>query len=97
MRGTKNLIAMRIIKLINVVLIVAPFVVCWYSVYASSIMSPFFRKGNWLLIALFAVIYAGIAHTYDGFRVQLSRISDMVYSQSLAAALTNGIIYIIIS
>lgn len=96
MQGVKHSFLMRMVKAINLVLIAIPFIYCWYHVYGTQILNPFFRRGNWVVIVLFVLIYAWIAHTYDGFRIQLSRISDMVYSQALALLITHITAFIVI-
>jgi len=89
-------IALRLVKLLNVALITLPFAVCWYAAYAQTINSPFYNKGNWVVIALFSLLYYIYGRVYDGFVVSMHRISEMVYSQSLSALVANIIMYPII-
>lgn len=96
MMAKKHELSLRFIKLINVALITIPFALCWYLYYSSKILTPFFRKGNWLIIFLFSVLYIFFARIYDSFVIHLNRISDLVYSQALAFLITDGIMYIII-
>lgn len=88
--------ALRAVKLINVAGMTALFGVCWYLFYADSIAAPFYNKGNWAVIAIFAVLYLVYGRVYDAFKVSLYRISEMVYSQALSALLSNAVMYIII-
>lgn len=92
----KHDIALRIVKLFNVILITIPFALCWYGYYAARVASPFYNKGNWLVIALFVILYTIFARVYDAFLVSLNRISEMVYSQVLAALVADGMMYIVI-
>ena len=85
----------RLAKILNVLLITVPFAYCWYAYYAERLYSPFFRRGNWAVIALFMGIYITYAKVYDAFAVSISRIGEMVYSQILALGFTDAILYVI--
>ena len=87
---------LRLVKILAAVLITVPFAICWYLYYADMLHTPFYRKGNWLVIALFVVVYTVLAKIYDAFRISTNRIADMVYSQGLAAFLADGILYVVI-
>lgn len=96
MNDLKHDILIRGVKILNIVLITIPFALCWYLYYASRIVGPFYRRGNWLVIAIFVVVYFAFARIYDAFKVSLNRISEMIYSQMLAALISDGIMYLII-
>ena len=85
----------RFVKITNVLLITAPFVYSWYGYYADRLFSPFFRRGNWAVIALFMVIYITYVKIYDAFAVSTSRIGELVYSQILAAGFADAILYVV--
>lgn len=87
---------LRIVKIIDVVMITLPFAGCWYLYYASRIVSPFYSRGNQLMVALFFVLYILIGRIYDGFWMSMQRISEIIYGQTLAAAVCDGIMYIMI-
>lgn len=88
---------LRLAVLINVLVLACPFGICWFAYYADRIKSPFYMKGNWLVIALFFLLYISFSHTYDAFLISYNRISEMVYSQSLALAISDAILYVVIS
>ena len=96
MKQKKYQLRLRLVKFMAIVLTVLPFVACWYLYYADVLYAPFYKKGNWLVIALFAAVYSILAKIYDAFRISTNRIADMVYSQSLSAILADGILYIVI-
>lgn len=50
-----------------------------------------------LMIGLFMVVYFLFARVYSAFLVSVNRISEMVYSQVLAALITDGISYLVIA
>ena len=92
----KQEIALRLLKLFNAVLLTIPFAVCWLLYYAERIAAPFYQMGNWLVIALFFLLYAIFGRVYGGFWISLNRISESVYSQALALCMANGIMYAVI-
>lgn len=98
MRGFREHdIALRIWKLCNLMLMTAPFGAVWYLYYMKNAKIFFFQKGNWFIIAAFFIIYALFTRTYNGMLISYSRISEIIYSQSLAAISTNVIMYIFIT
>lgn len=95
MDGFTHNLALRIVKLLDAILMTIPFSVCWFVSYAGKTASPYYNRGNWLVIFLFLVIYIIYGRVYEGFMVSLYRISEMVYSQGLAAFISDGIMYLI--
>ena len=86
---------LRSIKLLNMVLITAPFAAAWQFILAKTIASPYYSRGNSLVILIYFLLYASFGRTYDAFLISYNRISEMVYSQSLAAFMTDFFLYII--
>lgn len=66
----------------------------WMGYYSSNIELPFFRKGNWLMVALYGVLLFFFVHTYGGLKVGYLRKGDIIYSQILAAICVNAITYV---
>lgn len=95
METTRYKTALRIVKLLNVILLTIPFAFSWYGVYAGKLADPFYEKGNWLILFLFAVLYIAYGRLYDGFKISLSRISELIGSQTLAVIIADGILYIV--
>ena len=87
---------LRIAVLINIILMACPFAMCWFKYYAKDIQSPFYMKGNWLVLALFIMLYVAFSHTYDAFLISYNRISEMAYSQGLALLISDVVMYIVI-
>lgn len=69
----------------------------WYEFYSLEILQPFYRRGNWLVVGIYLVIYFLFSKIYGGLKVGNSRISDIIYSQTLALLFTNLITYAQIS
>ena len=91
----KNLM-MRLVKCLDVVLLTVPFAVAWYAWYADRAIVQFYRKGNWVVIALFVLLYFLCARIYEAFRIELNRVSELIYSQVLAALIADGGMFLII-
>lgn len=92
---THNLL-LRVVKVIDAVMVTIPFAMCWLLYYAERIDAPFYAKGNWLVIALFFGVYIIFGRVYDAFLISINRISEVIYSQTLAFLVTDGIMYIVI-
>lgn len=73
-----------------------PFAILWFFYYSSRVNSPFYAKGNWLVIALYMILYSLCGRTYDAFLVSYNQITEMIYSQMLAAVITNFLTGIVV-
>ena len=69
----------------------------WYQFYSDAILVPFYRRGNWLVVGIYLVIYFLFSKIYGGLKVGNSRISDIIYSQTLALLFSNVVTYAQIS
>ena len=92
----KRDIAVLIVKLGNVALITLPFLVVWFHFYADRTASPYYYWGNWVVVALFFVLYILFCRIYDGFLISINRISEIVYSQVLSSVISDFLLYAVI-
>ena len=92
----KHNLALRTVKIMNVIIMTVPFMLCWFLYYGSRIKVPYYRTGNLLIIILFMVLYMVFGRLYDAFVINLSKISEIIYSQFLAVSFTDLIMYIVI-
>ena len=88
-------VGLRFLKLINLILMVAPFAAAWFFFYNGLTAVPYYWKGNVAIIALFAILYYYFGKTYDAFLISHFRIFDIVASQSLAVFISDCIFYVI--
>ena len=72
-----------------------PFAWGWFHYYAEHMALPFYDRGNWVVVTLYAVLYMIFGRVYGGFWISLNRISESVYSQALAVMMTSGIMYVV--
>lgn len=80
---------------LDVLLVTGAFWLCWQHFYQNRIDHPFYYLGNLIMVFLFGLFYYSISHLYNGYTLPISRIYELVYSQTLAALLSDGILYLI--
>ena len=86
----------RLVKVIDVILVSIPFYLAWIAYYSRMVyLTGFYRRGNWVVMGLFTFLYYMLAHLYSGFTIHISRISEIVYAQSLGAMIADGLMFII--
>lgn len=98
MRTKSNLfhdITIRVAKLINILLMTAPFVYAWYNFYADQLWVTFFKRGHWLVILLYVALYFIIGRIYEAFKMSYNSRGEMIYSQLLSLFEVNAIMYIV--
>ena len=81
---------------LDVLLVTGAFWLCWQHFYQNRIDHPFYYLGNLIMAFLFGLFYYSISHLYNGYSVPISRIYELVYSQTLAACLSDGLLYLMI-
>ena len=87
---------MGFVKGLNVAALSLPFILIWYMFYAGRVSSPYYFWGNVLVAALFVMLYSVLGRVYSAFVISLVRISELVYSQMLAAVISDFFMYVII-
>ena len=65
----------------------------WINYYNEILDFPFWRRGNWLIIVLYAMLLCFFSYTYGGFKVGFFRRWNVIYSQILSLFFTNLITY----
>ena len=83
-------------KVVNPILLTLPFLGIWFFYYAERTVSPFYYWGNWVVVALFFILYILFCRIYDGFLISINRISEIVYSQALASVISDFLLYVVI-
>ena len=72
----------------------AAFGYVWYTYYRKLIFEPFWRKGNWVLIAFYAMFNIMFSRLYGGLRVGYLKRMEIFYSMVLATICTNIVAYL---
>lgn len=88
-------VILRTVKLLDVLLLTLPFAAVWYGYYGMRIVAPYRNQGNWVILLLFAALYIINGRIYDAFLVSYQRVSDLIFSQTLAAFLSDFMLYLV--
>lgn len=83
---------LRFVKLLNVALMTALAAGAWCLCYADGIWS----QTGLLVAAIFCVLYMTYGRIYESFLISLVRITEMIYSQTLALLMSDGILYLVL-
>ena len=94
--GLKHDIPTRIWKIVNLALMVASFALVWYPYYSVHAQVQYYRKGDWVVLAIFTVLYFVLCRSYEGFNISTSQISEIVYSQFLALLVSDFVMFMFI-
>ena len=88
-----------IASLFNVLIMTFIFACCWYHYYAGMMYGGvrFYRKGNYVVIALYALLLFFFSMMYGSLKIGQLRRIEILLSQYLSLLITNLIFYIIIS
>jgi exopolysaccharide biosynthesis polyprenyl glycosylphosphotransferase len=70
------------------------FATYWFAYYAYAINRPFWYRGNFLLIGLYAFFLFIFTSLFGGNRLGFKRVSDVIYTNLLAIIFTNLVIYV---
>lgn len=90
-----------LIRICNLAVLTAIFAYAWYTVYSEPILpgaaTEFFRKGNWLVVMIYAILLLAFTQLNGGYRVGDYRISEMIYSNFISIFFINIIYYMLIA
>lgn len=89
-------VMLRMARVLDIVLVTLPFAACWAFYYEQEVQISLTWMGNAVILLLYAVLFVMFGKVYDAFQVSIHRISELCYSQVLAAMAADGLIYIVI-
>lgn len=69
------------------------FAYMWYSCYSQNIFLPFFRRGNWAVIALYVLIIFFFTYVFGGYKIGYMRIMDIALCHVLAIICSGVVAY----
>lgn len=79
--------------LINIILMTSLFAYIWYQYYSNEIVLPFYRKGNWMVIAVYSVIMILFTKIYGGYNIGYLKKNEAIYSQAISIVCVNFLAY----
>lgn len=88
-------VSLRILKLINLLLMVSVFTVAWYFYYRDFTAVEYYWKGNVAIILFFIILYYYFGKTYDAFLISYFQMFNIVTSQALSLFLSDTLFYIV--
>ncbi len=78
-----------VVSLINIMLITAIFAFMWYTYYHKTMYSVrFYRNGNYLIIALYAIILLFFSNMYGGLKIGQLRRAEVMLNPLLSYPLS---------
>ena len=86
---------LRLVKWLNVLLMTVPVMAVWLMSYAVEGPGSGGDLTVFLLGILFVFLYMTYGRIYESFLVSFVRISEMIYSQSLALVMSDGLMYLV--
>ncbi len=69
----------------------------WYNYYSDCMVLPFYRRGNWVMIAIYATVLFLFFKVYGAFKIGYLRRTDVLLSQVLATLCANVVTYLQVS
>jgi exopolysaccharide biosynthesis polyprenyl glycosylphosphotransferase len=66
----------------------------WIFYYNKIMQYPFWRRGNWLMIAVYVILLLFFEQMYGGFKIGFYKTWNVIYSQILSLALVNILTYL---
>ncbi|HJB17336.1 MAG TPA: sugar transferase [Candidatus Blautia excrementipullorum] len=67
----------------------------WIGYYNEHILqSPFYRRGNWVMILIYGILLAFFMNTYGGFKIGYLKNGNLIYSQIISVLFTNVLTYL---
>lgn len=78
-------------------MLTAGFAYVWYRYYSTQIILPYYRRGNWVLIGIYALLVWLFFRVYGGFKLGYLKKTDMLYSQLISIAAVDFVAYFVIS
>lgn len=92
----KRLISL-ILAFFLIVILTAGFAIMWYKCYSDTIILPYYRRGNWVLIGIYCLLIWLFFKAYGGFKLGYLKKTDMLCSQLISIVCVDVVTYFLIS
>ncbi len=96
MKDKKHDISLRLVKLINIVLMTLCFARVWYLYYSKKTIVPYYFRGSMAIIGLYVVLFIVMGKVYDAFLISYYPLTQVIYNQSLAVFMADGMIFVVL-
>lgn len=85
----RRALPLSLIKILNTFAVSIPFLLCWFLYYEPITLTTESKQVSVLVILIYATIFYFFCLRLDGFRASIMRITELIYSQMIAIALTD--------
>lgn len=92
----KRLISLAL-AFVLLAILTGAFAFVWYRYYSETIVLPYYRRGNWVLIGIYCLLVWIFFKAYGGFKVGYLKKTDMLYSRLLSITCVDFVSYFLIS
>lgn len=89
-------IPFAVVKMVNIVLLMIPFLICWTLYYEPRTTTVGSKQVSVLVMIIFFLICYYFGQRLDCFRVSILQIRDVIFGEVLATMITDIIMYILI-
>lgn len=89
-------IPFAVVKMVNIVLLMIPFLICWTLYYEPRTTTVGSKQVSVLVMITFFFICYYFGQRLDCFRVSILQIRDVIFGEVLATMITDVIMYILI-
>ena len=89
-------IPFAVVKMVNIVLLMIPFLICWTLYYEPRTTTVGSKQVSVLVMIIFFLICYYFGQRLDCFRVSILQIRDVIFDEVLATMITDIIMYILI-
>lgn len=89
-------IPFAVVKMVNIVLLMIPFLICWTLYYEPRTTTAGSKQVSVLFMIIFFLICYYFGQRLDCFRVSILQIRDVIFGEVLATMITDIIMYILI-
>lgn len=93
MNKTKKRNVIRGLKLLFFCLMCALFAVVWFRDYGGIMQFESPRRFSALFVGIFTLVFYFLIRIYEGVRISIAKISEVVYSQMLSAVMADCLVY----
>ena len=83
-----------LLGIIFLVAVSAVFAMAWYGSYRGQIKNPFWRRGNYTLIGIYALVMFMFAKLSGGLRVGFMKKLDIIYALLISSVCANVVVYL---
>lgn len=89
-------IPFAVVKMVNIVLLMIPFLICWTLYYEPRTTTVGSKQVSVLVMIIFFLICYYFGQRLDCFRVSILQIRDVIFGEVLATMITDIVMYILI-